>query len=98
MFAIAKIVYYPTAVIFSHEAYKKIKQFSIFSEGTGNNFGDYQLMETTNQVSRARQEDRSFGGFRPFQGNAVPLVWLFNLFSLLIEKWRAVKEKITLNK
>ena len=55
-------------------------------------------MEGPNQGPRARQEDRSFGGFRAFQGNAVPLVWLFNLFSLLIEKWRAVKEKITINK
>jgi len=31
-------------------------------------------MERSNQVPRARQEDRSIGGFRAFQGNAVPLV------------------------
>lgn len=74
LFTIAKIVYYPTAVIFSHEAYKKIKQFNYCHEGNSNTFGDYQLMEETNQTSRIRQEDRSIGGFRPFQGNAVPII------------------------
>lgn len=74
LFAIAKITYYPTAVIFSHEAYKKIKQFSVNQEGIQNSFGDYQLMEGSNQPSRIRQEDRLIGGFRPFQGNAVSII------------------------
>lgn len=77
LYVIVKLVYFPNAVYFSHEAYKKFKHFA-YNYSQSQSFGDYQMMPLGDQDRYQQQSRQDFQQntskkWTPFSGNSVAI-------------------------
>lgn len=81
LYLIVRVVYFPNAVFFSHQAYKKFKQYA-YNYADAQSFGDYQMMpiaaqsqlqSSHNQYPRQDYQPATAKKFTPFSGESITI-------------------------